>query len=102
MTNFDLNQNVFVALRCYTYNSSVSNNFWEMMHSQRLMVLNTLNFSAHRGDPQFDVVTAITLRDFSQLRCLFWTQEKTNAWLHSVFKILKGGSCLYTLISPNA
>ena len=32
--------------------------FLDMMHSQSLMVLNTLNISAHRGEPQLSVLTA--------------------------------------------
>ena len=30
--------------------------FWDMMHSQSLVVLNTLNILAHRDNPQLDVV----------------------------------------------
>ena len=45
-----LNLAYIIQLLSFTY-------FWDMMHSRSLEVLNTLNISAHRDDPQLDVVT---------------------------------------------
>ena len=48
MNNFDLNQDIFVALRSVTQQLSFIY-FWDMIHSRSLTVLNTLNISAHKS-----------------------------------------------------
>lgn len=52
LANLNVNWNILGVkqLLSFTY-------FWDMMHSWSLVVLNTLNISTHRDDPQLDVVT---------------------------------------------
>lgn len=69
------------------------------MHSPNLTVLNTLKISAHRGDPQFDGVTANSER--LELLKISITVSGENWRLHSALKILRRGSCLHTCIRPN-
>ena len=49
-----------------------------MMHSQSLVVLNTLNILAQLEITPSLMLSLLTLEDSSQLRCLLWTQEKPD------------------------
>ena len=59
MNNFDLNQDIFVALRSVTQQLSFIY-FWDMIHSRSLTVLNTLNIFR----PTNQVFTSVIKLDF--------------------------------------
>ena len=65
------------------------------------MVLNTLNISALRGEPQFDVVTANSERFSSVMMPSMDSRKKPDSSIQFL-KISGGRNFLHSFIRPNA